>query len=76
MNIIENTEADNRHIAAKKLPRSSNKALMDYPPGERETVLNRWSLRQAILDARDNLREAKRIKRESGRKRQKKVDPS
>lgn len=76
MNIIENTHIENQNIASKKLPRISSKALMDYPPGERDAVLRRWSLRQSILDARDAFREAKRIKREASRKRQKKVDPS
>lgn len=76
MNIIENTDAENQLVATKRLPRSSNKALMDYPPGERETVLNRWGLRQAILNAREDIREAKRLRREASRKRKKKVDPA
>lgn len=76
MNIIANTDEENKRIAAKKLPRSSNKALIDYPPGEREQVLKRWSLRQSILDARYAYREEKRIKREASRKRKKAVDPA
>lgn len=74
MNLITQSEHEMKATAQRKLPRGSDKPLMDYPPGERDGVLRRWSIRESILVAREYFAEAKRLKKEIRRNRKKKVD--
>lgn len=63
-------------FAKRRLPRTDKRALVDVPPAERAKVQERWTLRQFILDVREGIKVAKRLKRETSRKLKKKVDPA